>query len=60
VAWGKVSGALSPLAFGYFISRHWYYGVWVTMAICFAITILIVATMGIETKGKTLEEIGAA
>ena len=57
---GKLSAAVSPLSFGFLISRHWYYGVWVTMAICFAITIILVATIGIETKGKTLEEIGAA
>jgi putative MFS transporter len=57
---GKLSAAAAPLLFGYFLARHFYYGIWLTMAICFAITIALVATLGIETKGKTLEEIGAA
>jgi putative MFS transporter len=57
---GKLSAAAAPLLFGYFLARHFYYGIWLTMAVCFAITITLVATLGIETKGKTLEEIGSA
>jgi putative MFS transporter len=57
---GKLCAALVPLCFGYFISRGMYYAVWVTIAISCGIVCLLVAVLGIETKGKTLEEIGAA
>jgi putative MFS transporter len=57
---GKLMSAMVPLCFGYFISRGMYYAIWVTIAISCGMVCLLVATLGIETKGKTLEEIGAA
>jgi hypothetical protein len=37
-----------------------YYGVYITMAVFFWITVALVYFLGIETKGKSLHEIGAA
>jgi putative MFS transporter len=57
---GRVAAAVSPIVFGWFFQRHMYYGVYITMAISFWITCALVFFLGIETKGKSLEEIGAA
>ena len=57
---GRISGALSSIIFGYFMSVGWYNGIYITMAIMFWIAALLVFFLGIETKGKTLEELGAA
>jgi putative MFS transporter len=57
---GRVSSAIAPLVFGYFMLKDMYYGIYVTMAISFWIAVALVFFLGIETKGKTLEEIGAA
>jgi putative MFS transporter len=57
---GRVSSAISPVVFGWFIHRHMYYGVYVAMAIAFWIAVGLVFFLGIETKGKSLHELGAA
>jgi putative MFS transporter len=49
---GRVSSAISPVVFGWFIHRHMYYGVYVAMAIAFWIAVGLVFFLGIETKGK--------
>lgn len=56
---GRLSSAASPIVFGYFMANHMYYGIYVSMAVCFWITCTLVFFLGIETKGKSLEEIGA-
>lgn len=57
---GRVSAAVSPIVFGYFMKIHFYFGIFLTMAIFFWIAVALVHFMGPETKGKSLEEIGAA
>jgi putative MFS transporter len=56
---GKLAAALSPLVFGFFMARQLYYGIFITMAVFFAIACAIVFAFGIEAKGKTLEGLGA-
>ncbi|MDR1777321.1 MAG: MFS transporter [Desulfovibrio sp.] len=57
---GRASGALSSIVFGFFMSHQWYDGIYITMAIMFWIAALLVVFLGVETKGRTLEELGAA
>jgi putative MFS transporter len=57
---GRVSSALSPVVFGWLMKNHMYYGVYVTMAALFWVAVALVFFLGIETKGKSLEELGAA
>jgi MFS transporter, putative metabolite:H+ symporter len=57
---GRVSAALSPVVFGYFMANGMYYGIYVTMALFFWIAVALVYYIGIETKGKSLEDVGAA
>jgi putative MFS transporter len=60
LACGRISAALSPIVFGWFFQRHMYYGVYATMATFFWVTCALVFFLGIETKGKSLDELGAA
>jgi putative MFS transporter len=57
---GRVSSALSPVVFGYFMANQMYYGIYITMALFFWIACALVFFIGIETKGKSLQDIGAA
>lgn len=57
---GRVSSALSPVVFGWFLQHHMYYNIYITIAVMFWITVGLVYFLGIETKGKTLQELGAA
>lgn len=57
---GRLSSAASPIVFGYFMANQMYYGIYVTMAAFFWIAVALVYFLGIETKGKSLEDIGAA
>lgn len=57
---GRISAALSPIAFGYFMANKMYYGVYVTMALFFWVACALVYWLGIETKGRSLEDVGAA
>ncbi|WP_185702370.1 MULTISPECIES: MFS transporter [unclassified Desulfovibrio] len=57
---GRVSSAVAPVVFGYFMANGMYYAIFVTMAISFWIAVALVFFLGIETKGKTLQEVGAA
>lgn len=57
---GRISSALAPIVFGFFMAGKMYYGVYVTMAVSFWIACALVFFLGIETKGKSLEDIGAA
>jgi putative MFS transporter len=57
---GRISAALSPIAFGYFMANKMYYGVYVTMALFFWVACGLVYWLGIETKGRSLEDVGAA
>lgn len=57
---GRVSSALAPVVFGYFMANHMYYGIYMTMAALFWVACALVFFLGIETKGKSLEDIGAA
>lgn len=59
-AGGRIAPAISPVVFGWFFQRQMYYGVYITMAVFFWITVALVFFLGIETKGKSLHEIGAA
>ena len=42
------------------MERDMYYGIFVTMAAFFWIACIMMLTLGVETKGRTLEEVGAA
>lgn len=57
---GRLSSAVSPIVFGYFMANQMYYNIYITMAAFFWIAVALVYFLGIETKGKSLEEIGAA
>jgi len=57
---GRISAALAPIIFGFFMANQFYYGIYLTMAILFWVAVALVYFLGIETKGKSLEEIGAA
>jgi putative MFS transporter len=57
---GRVSAAVSPVVFGWFVKNHRYYDIYVTMAVMFWIAVALVALLGVETKGKSLQELGAA
>jgi putative MFS transporter len=57
---GRLSSAASPIVFGYFMANQMYYGIYITMALFFWIAVALVYFLGIETKGKSLEDIGAA
>lgn len=57
---GRVSSAIAPIVFGYFMAQEMYYAIFVTMAISFWIAVALVIFLGIETRGRTLEEVGAA
>jgi MFS family permease len=56
---GKLAAALSPLAFGLFMGRGQYYGIFMTMAIFFVLACAIIFIFGIETKGKALQDVAA-
>ena len=57
---GKLASALSLLVFGFFMARHLYYGTFITMAVFFWVACLMVLTLGVETKGKALHDVGAS
>jgi putative MFS transporter len=57
---GRLASGISPIVVGYFLGNQWIYGVFVLFAIVFWIVCALVYFMGIETKGKTLDDIGAA
>ncbi|SHI26842.1 MFS transporter [Desulfosporosinus lacus] len=57
---GRISSACAPILFGYIISTGAVFGIYLVMAGCFWLLCLLSKTIGIETKGKTLEEIEAA
>ncbi|MDQ7093560.1 MFS transporter [Desulfosporosinus sp. PR] len=57
---GKISSAFAPILFGFIISTGAVFGIYLVMAGCFWLLCLLSKTIGIETKGKTLEEIEAA
>jgi putative MFS transporter len=57
---GKLASALSPLVFGFFMARHMYYGIFVTMAVFFWVACIMVLTLGVETKGRALHDVGAS
>ena len=57
---GRISAAVSPIIFGYFVANKMYYGVYVTMALFFWVACGLVYWLGIETKGRSLEDVGAA
>jgi putative MFS transporter len=56
----RVAAASSSMLFGYFFFHHMYYMVYVTMAFFFWIAVVLVYTLGIETKDRSLEDIDAA
>lgn len=57
---GKLAAALSPLVFGFFMARQKYYSIFITMAVFFGIACAIIFALGIEAKGKALQDVGAA
>lgn len=57
---GNLASAVSPLVFGFFMARHLYYGIFITMAVFFWVAVIMVLTMGVETKGKALHDVGAS
>lgn len=57
---GRISAAVSPIVFGYFMSIEFYYGIYITMAVFFWIAVALVYFLGVETKGKSLNSIKAS
>lgn len=57
---GRISAAVSPIVFGAFVGSQMYYGVFITMAAAFWVTVALVFFLGVETKGKALHELEAA
>lgn len=56
---GRLGSLLGPFAVGVILPFTGHTGVFTLGAISFAAAALIVLTMGIETKGKSLEEVSA-
>lgn len=56
---GRISSAVAPIVFGGLLKAGMYYGIYISMAVSFWIAVLLVAVIGIETKGKSLHEVGA-
>lgn len=56
---GRVSAALSPIVFGFLLDHQMPYGIYALMAVTFWIAVALVYFLGIETKGKSLKEVGA-
>ena len=57
---GRISAAVSPVVFGWFVKTHNYYAIYVTMALMFWIAVALAVTLGTETRGRSLIELGAA
>jgi putative MFS transporter len=57
---GKLGSAFSPLLFGVLMARNLYYGIFITMAVFFWMACVMVLTLGVETSGRTLQDVGAA
>jgi len=57
---GKLGSAVSPLLFGVLMAKDMYYGIFITMAVFFWIACLMVFVFGIETRNRTLQDVGAA
>jgi len=57
---GRISAAVSPVVFGWFVKNHMYYDIYITMAVMFWIAVGLAFFLGVETKGKSLQELGAA
>ena len=57
---GRISAAISPVVFGWFVKNHMYYDIYITMAVMFWIAVGLAFFLGVETKGKSLQELGAA
>jgi putative MFS transporter len=57
---GRISAAFSPVVFGWFVKSHRYYDIYVTMAVMFWIAVGLAFFLGVETRGKSLQELGAA
>jgi putative MFS transporter len=64
VAWstgaGRISAAFSPVVFGWFVKHRMYYDIYVTMAVMFWIAVALAFFLGVETRGRSLQELGAA
>lgn len=57
---GRLSSALSPVVFGWLVKNHMYYGVYISMAAFFWVAVALVYFLGVETKGRSLQHLGAA
>ena len=57
---GRLASGIAPIVVGYFLANHWIYEVYVMFCAVFFIVCALVYFMGIETKGKSLDDIGAA
>jgi len=57
---GRISAAVSPVVFGWFVKTQNYYDIYVTMAVMFWIAVALAVTLGTETRGRSLAELGAA
>jgi putative MFS transporter len=57
---GRISAALSPIVFGYFMKIEFYYGIYITMALFFWVAVALVYFLGVETKGQKLSAIKAS
>jgi MFS transporter, putative metabolite:H+ symporter len=57
---GKFAATLSPVVFGFFISRQQYYAIFVFMALFFWAACALVAALGIDPAGKALGEMDAS
>lgn len=57
---GRISAAVSPVVFGYFMSIDFYYGIYITMAVFFWVAVALVYFLGVETKGQSLRNVGSA
>lgn len=58
-AFGRIGGIIAPTVIGILLGRLGVPGIFALNALMFFIASIAVATLGIETKGKTLEEISA-
>lgn len=52
---GKLAAALSPMLFEFAMARQWYYGIFLTMAVFFAVACVMVFALGRLLPGRSIK-----
>jgi len=54
---GRISAAVAPIVLGALLGAEGYYMIWIIFTILLVLGAILVLTLGIETKGRILEEL---